>query len=208
MQAELTNLSNLGPNVAVLMATGGLTFGMFGWRAIRYLAVIDALLIGLLIGIGFFNAETSPLQSLVTRSAALVMVLGLPWLAWRFHRASIVLLGGAVGFAVSFTLLTGCGMPATVVVLAAGLTCTLAVTFHLTLRQEAAIVTTGLHGGYLCLAALIVASADPRSFGARLLDMLSYHDLLIPSIGLVLSAILIFYQWADLQQSLDPWEGL
>ncbi len=36
VQALITSLGGLSPNVAVLMVTGGLTFGMFGWRMIRY----------------------------------------------------------------------------------------------------------------------------------------------------------------------------
>lgn len=204
MQAVLYGLADLGPSVAVLLAVGGLTFGLLGWRIIRYVAVVDALLISLWLRAGLERMGDNGEKVLLVRGLTLVLAIVLPWLAWRYHRCAVALLGGAVWFLLPQCLLAGTGTPLIVGVLIGVLACGVAMAMHLTLGREAAVVTTGVHGAFLCLAALAAVSADPRSHGGRLFDALSSHALLLPIVALVFSTIMIVLQWTDLTGEREP----
>ncbi len=207
MYKALFQLESLGPNVAVVLAAVGLMFGLFGWRIIRYLVVVDALLIALLVGGLLEGMKDSAEMVVLVQASTFLLAIGLPWLAWRYHRGAIAAMGGAVWFFLPQVMLVGSGTPLLVRLLLGGVGCVLAMALHLTLYREAAVLTSGLHGGWLCLAAFLIASADPLSFGRQLAYALSGHALLLPLVALLISTIMIAMQWADLDRTMEPCEN-
>ena len=208
MQNVLSRLGDMGPSVAVLLIAGGLTFGLFGWRMVRYLVVADALVAALLCWAVLDGMKDGAEKVILARVVTLGLAIGPPWLAWRCHRIAIAAVGGAIWFFLPQCMLADTDVPLLVRGLLGLVGGSLASAAHLTLRREAAVVTTGLHGGWLCLAAFVVVAADPQSFGRHLLDALSSHALWLPLVAIVLSAIMISLQWADMTRSMDPEEGL
>lgn len=204
METILAGFGEMGPTIAIVFVAGGLTFGLFGWRMIRYLVVIDAFLVALLLGAAVERLGGIGTQVQFVQALTLAMAVALPWLAWRYHRGALATLGGAVWFFLPMCMLVGTGVPVIVRVLLGAVGCVLAMAMHVTVRREAAVVTSGLQGGWFCLAALIIVSTDARSFGRGFLDTMNDHTMLMPLVGVVFSAILIAMQWADMERGLQP----
>ncbi|MBN2561099.1 MAG: hypothetical protein JXQ75_09235 [Phycisphaerae bacterium] len=193
-----------GPSVAVVLMAGGLMFGLFGWRLVRCLAVLDALVVAVLSGFVLRDLDFLPGVGVPTWAVGAFLAVGLSWIAWRFPNWAAVAMSGAVGFLLPQMLLDSGAVPLLVRVLVGALACGLAMALHLALRNEAAVVVTGLHGGWLCLAALVAVAADPGGFGGQFLELLASYTLLLPLVGMVFSAILIALQWADMERTVNP----
>ena len=100
MQAVFARLGQLDPDIAVLLVIAGLIYGLFGWRIVRYLAFTDALVMGIILALGVFEYDKRAAYLLPAFPVATVLVIGLPWLAWRFARWSVAIMCGVAGFLV------------------------------------------------------------------------------------------------------------
>lgn len=201
----LCELAQLGPTGAVMLAMAGLVYGLFGWRIVRYLVIADALFAGLLLGSAMEGAKARGFvpEYLPVMLCTVLVAAGFVWLAWRFPRWAVVCMGGVVGF-LMMQVLTMCGeLPPTVGILLGAVGAAGVMAMQLTLFKQSAVVVTGLHGGWLCVAALAACSARPQGFGGILLHALYNHTTLVPMFALVFSAILIAVQWADLERDTD-----
>jgi hypothetical protein len=205
MESFVARLIELGPSGAVLLALAGLVCGLFGWRIVRYLAVVDAVVAAVCIGVLMrTDADEATFAGLPLARFSLVIVLGLPWLAWRFPRWAVGIMGGTIACLVVLALLTEFDLPLSVCLLLGFLAGGLALGLHLTLYRQTAVVVTGLQGGWLCTAAIVAASADPRSFGWLLFSAIDENLCLFPLIAMVFSFMLIALQLTDLEQSANP----
>jgi hypothetical protein len=182
----------------------GLVYGLFGWRIIRYLAIADAALAALLIGSMLQDIEQdSTIVGLPPWSTTFVLLIALPWLACRFPRYAVAAMAGAVGFLLVQVPLIDSDVPASVCVLLGSLGCGLAMAMHLTLSHKTAVFVTGLQGGWFCIAAIVAGASDPRSFGALLCNAIQSYDFVFPLMAMVLSAMLISLQLADMEESVE-----
>lgn len=205
MQSLVARLVELGPDGAVLLALAGLVCGLFGWRIVRYLAIADAVLVAVFVGVlTRTDADEAALAGLPLARFSLVILLGLPWLAWRFPRWAVGIMGGTVTCLVVLALSTEFDLPLSVCLLLGFLAGGLTLALHLTLHRQTAVVVTGLQGGWLCTAAMIAASSDPRSFGWLLFAAIHEDLCLFPLLAMVFSAMLIALQLTDLEQSANP----
>jgi hypothetical protein len=208
MQAVLLRLSELDPNLAFLLILMGLVYGLVGWRTIRFLVLLDALAVAVLLTValresagrvGFVGPWLLP---------AFLLLLGLPWAAWRFPRQSAISFGGLVGFfSVTFFLLDaelplvawlalGC--------IGAGFTMALGST----LLPQTTVVATGLHGAWLCAAALALLASHPSHLLGGYLGSVNAHSTMaMPAAVVIISSILIAVQWSGLNQDADA-DGL
>jgi hypothetical protein len=204
MQQVITRLGELGPTGAVVLVVAGLVYGLFGWRIVRYLAIADAALAALLIGTMLQDYEDGGGGfGLPSWSITFVLLIALPWLAWRFQRWSVAAMAGAVGFLLVQVPLIGTDLPVSVYVLLGSLGCGLAMAMHLTVFDKTAVFVTGVQGGWFCVAAIVAAASDPRSFGALLCNAIQTHDYVFPVMAMVLSVMLISLQLADMEQTVD-----
>ncbi len=205
MHSFLARLTELGPSSAVLLALAGLVCGLFGWRIVRYLAVADACLVAVLVG-AFLRSDVdeSAFAGLPVARMSMVVLLGLPWLAWRFPRWAVGIMGGTVAFLVVHIMLIEFDLPLSVCLLLGLLAGGLTLGMHLTLYQQTAVVVTGLQGGWLCTAAIVAASSDPRSFSWLISSAIHDNVGLFPLLAMVFSLMLIALQLTDLEQSASP----
>ena len=205
MQAVFARLGQLDPDIAILLIFIGLVYGLFGWRIVRYLAFADACFIALILTLGLLEMEGRSTYYLPTFPLATVLLIGLPWLAWRFSRWAVGIMSGAVGFLIIQMLLTDSQTPLFARLAIGVVGASLAMALKVTLTRETAIVVTGLHGGWLCVAALSILAVSPDSFAGQFFNTL-YHTnaMLIPLLAISLSAILIAVQWADMERDLNP----
>ncbi len=205
IRAILCELAQLGPSGAVMLVMAGLVYGLFGWRIVRYLVIADALFAGLLLGSALHGAKARGLvpEYLPVVLCTGLVAIGFVWLAWRFPRWSIVCMGGIVGF-LMMQVFTMCGdLPPSVGILLGVIGAGGVMAMQLTLFKQSTVVVTGLHGGWLCVAALAAFAAKPQGFGGVLLHALYNHTVLVPMFAVVFSAILIAVQWADLERDAD-----
>lgn len=205
MQAILSRLGQLDPDFAVLLVFVGLIYGLFGWRVVRYLAFADAFIVALVVAFALPESAGKTLFPFPTLPISVILLIGVPWLAWRYSRFSIALMCGVVGFLIVQILLLSYDAPLIARVCIGAIGAAFAMAMRMTLNKETAIVVTGLHGGWLCMAALAVLASYPESFLGRMFNTL-YHmnALLIPLVAACLSAILIAVQWADMERDTDP----
>ncbi|HVP10067.1 MAG TPA: hypothetical protein VMV94_02650 [Phycisphaerae bacterium] len=202
MQQVITRLGELGPTGAVVLVVAGLVYGLFGWRIVRYLAIADAALAALLIGMMLQDCqEDNGAIGLPAWSVTFVLLIALPWLAWRYPKWAVAAMAGAVGFLLVQVPLIDSDLPASVYILLGSLGCGLAMAMHLTLFQKTAVFVTGVQGGWFCVGAIVAAASDPRSFGALLCAAIQAHDYVFPVMAMVLSVMLISLQLADMEQT-------
>jgi hypothetical protein len=204
MQQVITRLGELGPTGAIVLVVAGLVYGLFGWRIIKYLAIADAALAALLIGTMLQDLEQdSAMVGLPSWSSTFVLLIALPWLAWRFPRYAVAAMAGAVGFLLVQVPLIDSDVPTSACVLLGSVGCGLAMAMHLTLFHKTAVFVTGLQGGWFCIAAIVAGASDPRSFGALLCNAIQSYDFVFPLMAMVLSVMLISLQLADMEENAE-----
>ncbi len=205
MQEVLTRLGQLDPEVGIFLLFAGMVYGLFGWRIIRYLAFADAVAIAVILAAALREADPNSIRYIPVTPAALVLLVGLPCLAWRFPRWAVGIMCGATGFLIVQIVLMQYELPLLARLGLGGLGSAVTMALRMTLSRETAIVVTGLHGGWLCVGALAVMAVYPGSFSGRLFSFLyNTHALLLPAVATCLSGIFLAIQWADLERDLEP----
>lgn len=209
MQSAIPLLAGLNVGVAMLLILLAVVYGLFGWRVVRYLSVVDAVGIAILFAFALKNIEERAGTALPWIVGAGVCLIALPYLAWRFSHCAVILMCGAAGFLLVQIPLMGTHSPGAVALLLGLVGAGLAIAMRLSMSREAAIVLTGLHGGAFIIGALAVLSAQHGSFAANLFDLMATgHVAVLPIIALCLSTILITLQWAGLEREVDPFSSV
>lgn len=197
----ITNqFSHLGVGFAILLAMAGLIYGLFGWRIMRLLIVVDAIaLAGLLALASQSNALEGviPVPPMVISGAVLLL---LPICAWYFERRAAIGFFGVVGFLAAllfiFDLTASVNIRVASAICGAGLTMALGMTLY----RQTTVFVTGVHGGCLLAAAMAIIAAHPTNgVGAAIQSLTSSYDYALSAAGIAFSIILIAVQWADLQ---------
>ena len=205
MQMVLHRLAELGPSGAILLIMTGLVYGLAGWRILRYLVLADAIVVALLLGSSLRENQPYSIHATTLAGlAAVLLAIGLPYLAWRFPRWAAIAMGGLAGFLISQVLVIHMVLPLSVHLLLGAIGAGLVMAMHATLFRQTAVFVTGLHGGWLCLAALTALLSRPNVFGSPLIGMFRENLLLFPLVAFILSAILVALQWADMERCTDP----
>lgn len=209
MQSVVSMLAGASAGVALLLILLAIVYGLFGWRVVRYLSVVDAVGIAILFAYALKSIGERAGGVLPWTVGAGVCLIALPYLAWRFSHCAVILMCGAAGFLLVQIPLIGSQPPAAVALLLGLLGAGLAVAMRVSMSREAAIVLTGLHGGCFIIAALAVLSSGHGSLAAGLFDLLwTGPTAALPAVALCFSTILIMLQWADLEREVDPFSSL
>lgn len=204
MRAVLLRFSELDPNLAFLLILMGLVYGLVGWRTIRFLVLVDAAAVAVFLSIalresdghvGFFGPWLLP---------AFLLLLGLPWAAWRYPRQSAISFSGLVGFFSVALFLLDAQLPLLAWLALGCVGAALAMALATTLLRQTAVVVTGLHGAWLCVAALALLAAHPSHlFGGFLGSVNTHSTMAMPAAAVIISSILIAVQWSGLNEDAD-----
>ncbi len=209
MQSVIPLLAGLNVGAAMLLILLAVVYGLFGWRVVRYLAVVDAVGVAILFGVALKNINEHAATVLPWAIGAGVCLIALPYLAWRFSHCAVIIMCGAAGFLLVQIPLIGTHSPWSAAVLLGLVGAGLAIAMRLSMSRGAAIVLTGLHGGAFIIGALAVLSSGHGNVTERLFDLLATsHAVILPAVALCLSTILITLQWADLEREVDPFTSL
>ncbi len=192
--------------IAALLVLAALVYGIFGWRLIHHLAVMDALALAFFLSQVLYHADRSPTGYYYTMPLGLLVLFGLPWLAWRYPKQAVYAMAGFVGFAIVQILFLQEGDPLLARLLLGAVGAGFAMALQMSLSNQTAIVVTALHGGWLAVAAMEVLAQSPQTFFSRLFNSLnSTSVMLVPAIILVLAAIMTTIQWSDMERTTDPY---
>ncbi len=204
MQAVLLRLSQLDPSLAFLLFLVGMVYGLFGWRTIRFLVLLDALALAILLGIGLREVAGQVGLFGLWLLPVFLLLLGLPWAAWRFPRPSAIGFSGLVGFFSVALFLLDAQLPMLAWLALGSTGAALAMALATTLLRQTAMVVTGFHGAWLCVAALALLSAHPSHLIGGFLGSVSTHSTIaVPAAAAIISSIFIAVQWSGLNQEAD-----
>jgi len=203
VQDLLVRFGLLGPTAAVLLCAAGLTYGLFGWRIVRFLATVDAMFVGLFVGMQI--PDWSPFwwaPPLIPTAVGFAVVFAL--CSWRFPELAVATMSGALGFLLVQMLIGTQSVPSLAVVMLCALGCGMAVAFQMSMYHHTAMVVTGIHGGCLVVAALGAILPTAGTLTGRLSYLLMHSSVLVPVLVVAFSAILILLQWIDLATDGSP----
>jgi hypothetical protein len=120
----------------------GLIYGLLGWRLVRFLAVVDAVVVGVL-GVMLNKSHSFGSMKAPPRHSDMCSYSGC-----RFShsgcRMAVVTMGGGIGLVVQMVLGEGVR---NVTLHARHRRRGFAMGMHLTLHRHSAVVVTGVHGG-------------------------------------------------------------
>jgi len=204
MQGVLQLFSGLNPNLAFPLILIGLIYGLVGWRVLRYLVLLDAVAVAALLGVVLRDAANwaGPLELWLLPTA--LLLIGLPWMGWRYPRQAAIGLCGLVGFLSVALFLVDVYLPLFAWLALGALGAAFAMALATTLVRQTTIVVTGLHGSWLCVAALALLGAHPSNFLGGFLSALNAHyTMVIPLAVVVVASILIAVQWSGVGQDGD-----
>ncbi|MFQ5500717.1 MAG: hypothetical protein ACE5EQ_00265 [Phycisphaerae bacterium] len=205
MQTINTQIATLDPGLAILLILAGLIYGLFGWRMVRFLVVLDAVVLALLLAYGLCGNENGSGLSLSRLPIAFPILIALPYLAWRCPERAMFSFFGLIGFFSAQLFLIDFSLPLATSVAVGAVGAGLAVALGKTLFAQTTVVMTGLHGAWLVVGALALVAANSDNMIGRTLSSLNESfSLLFPVAALVFSAILITIQWTDLDKSAGP----
>lgn len=204
MKSVLLRFSEFDPNLAFLLILIGLVYGLVGWRTIRFLVLLDAVAVAVLLGVilresagdvGFFGPWLLP---------SFLLLLGLPWAAWRYPRHSVISFSGLVGFFSVALFLLDAELPLLAWLALDAVGAAFAMALATTLLRQTAVVVTGLHGAWLCVAALALLAAHPSHLLGGYLGSVNIHSTMaMPAAAAIISSILIAVQWSSLNEETD-----
>ena len=194
-------LTQLDPSVSFSFAILSVIYGLFGWRLVRYLAVADALIIGILLSINAQQLNLGGSSPFSFWPLLALIVVGLPWVAWRYQKWAAIGMGGVVGFLLVQLILGSADCPLLARILLGALGSGFLVAFHATLFRETSVFVTGLHGGCFCVAAIAASANSFGSVSGRFLYGMDGGFIMLPILAVAVSAVLILIQWTDLTQS-------
>ncbi|MFQ5412258.1 MAG: hypothetical protein ACE5EC_08160 [Phycisphaerae bacterium] len=205
MQTIHTQIAMLDPGLAILLILAGLIYGLFGWRMVRFLVVLDAVVIALLLAYGLCGNQGGSGLSLARLPIAFPILIALPYLAWRFPDRAMLGFFGLVGFFSTQLFLIDFSLPIATSVAIGTVGAGLAVALGKTLYSQTTVVMTGLHGAWLVVGAMaLVAANSDNVIGQTLSSLNESFTLLFPVAAIAFSAILITIQWTDMEKSAVP----
>ncbi|HPF41104.1 MAG TPA: hypothetical protein P5081_19525 [Phycisphaerae bacterium] len=180
----------------------GVIYGVFGWRIVRMLVVLDAVALAAAIGLSLQDPSVARMLPISPLVAAGFIVFVLPLVAFKYPRRAAVGFFGIVGFLATLLFLLDVSMEMdfriAFCVLGAGITMALGMTLY----QPTTVFVTGVHGGFLLATAMAIIAAYPSNFIGGLVQSADMSfEYTMPAAAVAFSAILIAVQWADLQGS-------
>ncbi|MCA9256772.1 MAG: hypothetical protein KDA33_14085 [Phycisphaerales bacterium] len=192
----------LGPGFALMLTLIGVIYGVFGWRIVRMLVVLDAIALAAAIGLSLQDPSVARMLPISPLVAAGFIVFVLPLVAFKYPRRAAVGFFGIVGFLATLLFLLDVSMEMdfriALCVLGAGITMALGMTLY----QPTTVFVTGVHGGFLLATAMAIIAAYPSNFIGGLVQSADMSfEYTMPAAAVAFSAILIAVQWADLQGS-------
>lgn len=200
MQSLTGQLASFDEGASVLLVIIGLVYGLFGWRLIRWLVVVDALALAAICAAWAAKRGTLPYLDVPSMPSSLILVLVLPLLAWRFPAKANVGMAGLAGFVCMQLFLMDIELPFLAMAVVSAVGAAFAMALAATLARQTTVVVTGLHGGWLCVAALsILTMNSDNAIGGMLKSFTASFSLVTPLAAVAFSAILIFLQWSDMQ---------
>lgn len=192
----------LGPGFALLLTLIGVIYGLFGWRIVRMLVVLDAIALAAAIGLGLQDPRVASLLPVSPVPAAIFILFVLPLVAFKYPRRAAVAFFGIVGFLASLLFLLDVSMDMDIRIALCILGGGVAMALGMTLYQPTTVFVTGIHGGFLVAAAMAIIAAYPSNFiGGFVQSAQSSFEYMMPAAAAAFSAILIAVQWADMQGS-------
>lgn len=198
---ELTNqLAGLDASAAVLFILVGLVYGLFGWRLVRILVVIDGFAVGAICAYYLMRMGVMPFTEIPAVPFAILSLMIFPFCAWRFPEKATIGMAACAGFAGVQLFLMDFELP-DLALLALGLVgAGFAMSLAVTLARQTTVIITGLHGGWLCVGALAIIAFNQSGTIGQMLNSFSHSvSLVAPAAALAFSSILIFLQWGDMQ---------
>jgi hypothetical protein len=202
MQSLTGQLAGLDESASVLLIMVGLIYGLFGWRLVRFLVIIDALAVAILCAALLAKRESVPYTTVPAMPVALGLLLLIPLLAWKFPSKANIGMAGLAGFVSMQLFLLNSQLPGLVMLVVGFVGAGFAMALAMTLARQTTVVITGLHGGWLCVAALsIVAFNNSNLVGHMLNSFYSSFSLVMPLAAVAFSTIMIFLQWSDMQNN-------
>lgn len=196
------NFSYLGPGFALVLTLVGAVFGLFGWRIVRMVVVLDAVAVGAFIAIGLQAPSVRATLPVSPMWAGGFVLLVLPVVAIRFPHRSAVGLFGVIGFLGAILILLDIPMDMQLRLGLATLSGGIAMALGLTVYHATTVFITGIHGGCMVAVAMAIIAAYPSNFvGGLVSSSASSFEYLLPAASIAFSTILIAVQWADMQAS-------
>lgn len=204
MQTLLVRFSDLDPNLAFLLILAGLVYGLVGWRTIRFLVLLDAVAVAALLSTALRDSAGHVGLIGPWLLPTFLLLVGLPWAAWRYPRQSTISFSGLVGFFSVVLFLLDAELPLLAWLALGSMGAALAMALAATLLRQTTVVVTGLHGAWLCVAALVLLSAHPSNLVGGFLGSVNTHSTMaVPAAAVVISSILIAIQWSGLNEDAD-----
>lgn len=197
-----TQFSYLGPGFALLLTLIGVIYGVFGWRIVRMLVVLDAVALSAAIGLGLHDPRVAGILPISPMVASAFIVFVLPLIAFKYPRRAAVAFFGIVGFLATLILLLDVAMDMEIRIALCVVGGGIAMALGMTLFQPTTVFVTGVHGGFLVAAAMAIIACYPSNLiGGLVQSADSAFQYTLPAAAMAFSAILIAVQWADLQGS-------
>ena len=197
-----TEFSYLGPGFALLLTLIGVIYGLFGWRIVRMLVVLDAIALSAAIGLGLQDPRVANMLPVSPVPAAIFILFVLPLIAFKYPRRAAVAFFGVVGFLASLLFLLDVSMDMDIRIAFCIFGGGVMMALGMTLYQPTTVFVTGIHGGFLVAAAMAIIAAYPSNFvGGLVQSAQSSFEYMMPAAAAAFSAILIAVQWADMQGS-------
>ncbi len=198
---ELTGqLATLDTSASILFILVGLVYGLFGWRLVRILVMVDSLAVAAVCAYYLMRTGTIPFTTTSSTPLVILLFLLLPFCTWKYPEKATIGMAAMAGFVCTELFMMNFEFPQmaklALGVVGAGFSLALA----MTLARQTTVVITGLHGGWLCVAALAIIASNPSGVvGNMLSSFASSVSMVVPVAALAFSSILIFLQWGDMQ---------
>lgn len=197
-----TEFSYLGPGFALLLTLIGVIYGVFGWRIVRMLVVLDAVALSAAIGVGLHEPRVAAMLPISPMAATAFIVFVLPLIAFKYPRRAAVAFFGIVGFLATLLILLDITLDMEVRIALCVFGGGVIMALGMTLYQPTTVFVTGVHGGFLLATAMAIIAAYPSNLiGGLVQSADASFEYTLPAAALAFSAILIAVQWADLQGS-------
>lgn len=195
-------LAGLDESAAVLFILAGLIYGLFGWRLVRFLVIVDALAVAGMCTL--FISRRGGIPGIEGNDQAMIVSLGmallLPLLAWRFPQVATVAMAGLAGFVAVQLFLLDSELSFMILAILGFVGGAFAMGLAVSLSRQTTVVVTGLHGGWLCVGAMSILAANHTNFVGQMLNSFASSFVLVtPAAALAFSSIMIFLQWSDMQ---------
>ncbi|MBK8270904.1 MAG: hypothetical protein IPK83_22370 [Planctomycetes bacterium] len=121
-------------------------------------------------------------------------------MAWKFPAKANIGMAGLAGYVSMQLFLLDIELPVIVMLVIGLVGATFAMGLAGTLSRPTTVVVTGLHGGWLCVAAMSILALNNTNFiGGMLSSFYDSFSLVMPLAAIAFSTILIFLQWSDMQ---------